>query len=125
MSGGETGPGVEKRVAHRHEMVNFVWFHLLGEDGASTGIEGVGKMVDLSETGVGIKVMNSTLANGNRVFLSITTDAETFCVTGRVAYSIVAENNYSRLGIQFEVVPPQYRLFLKSLGKKDEKGKTQ
>lgn len=101
--------GRERRQAPRLNLVNFVWFHVLGQ-----AIEGVGKMVDISTTGIGIEVTRA-IAKGQQVFLEIVTRRFNLSVLGEVMFSKSIEGGAHRVGIQFTVVQPNNRLILKEL----------
>ena len=109
----------QPRRDSRYPKVNFVWFHLLGKEGNAPDAEGICKMTDLSENGIGI-LLTTPLKRDSRIFLSINTKSENICLCGRVVYSRPVEEGFFRAGIEFEMVPPQHRMFLKLLGRKDE-----
>ncbi len=113
-SGGPSSASdMERRVATRHPLVHFVWFKLIEDDQAKTqdSPEGIAKLADISETGVGLHV-TTPIPVGKTAFIEIVTKKFSLSCIGQIVYARKANEKYHRIGIHFTIVPPNDRLLL-------------
>lgn len=103
----------------RVELNLFLWYRLLGdlqgsekshEEGIVEPVEGLARLVDLSKEGVGF-VSSKALPTGACVFLEITSPRGNLSAVGRIRNCVETGEQY-RIGILFEVIPPNDRSVL-------------
>ena len=112
-------PGREKRTSVRYHAVDLTWFKTLGvHSEAST--EGISKMCDLSEAGIGLH-LTQPLPVGELIFIEIASGKLSLSAVGRVMHQRETARGRYRIGVHFEVVPPNDRMALaKYFAKRDE-----
>jgi len=108
-----TSTGAERREAARHAITQFVWFKVIEEDPDKTkeSQEGISKMCDISETGVGLYT-TTPIGVGKTAFVEIRMGDFNISGVGQVAYSRKADERYYRIGIRLTIVPPNDRFLL-------------
>jgi len=111
---------VDRRRAVRHPTVLFVWYKILVEDpDPPEHFEGVSKTCDISSSGVGVFTA-WLLPVGKKVFLEIVTKEFNLSAIGRVVYARKIKDGYFRVGIEFEVMPPNDRTLFDNYYKENE-----
>ena len=118
LPGPESGPPAslsddERRRASRYALVHFVWFKVVEDDPGKTAgsLEGICKIEDLSETGMGLFATVQVPVGRNAFFEIVTRHFSLSCM-GRFVYSRKVDERYNRVGVRFSIVPPNDRLLL-------------
>jgi c-di-GMP-binding flagellar brake protein YcgR len=104
-----------RRRARRLRTVKFIWFKVLDPpEGLDPSLrEGLAHSCDLSLTGIGIYGA-SALPIGTKVFLEISTPDLQISAIGKIVYAQQkAGEGLYRIGVEFEVVPPNDLIELK------------
>lgn len=115
-------PHQERRQSARYLVVDFVWFTVIEENiDESHLLEGLSRMCDISKGGIGIYVTEK-LPLHKLVFLELAANKIRISAIGRIVNQRETEDGQYRVGIQFKIVPPNDRLTLARLWKKDDKG---
>jgi c-di-GMP-binding flagellar brake protein YcgR len=109
-------PGIseaERRRASRYALVHFVWFKVVEEEPDKTegSLEGVCKIADVSQTGMGLYA-TVAVPVGKTAFFEIVTRHFSLSCVGQFVYSRKADERYYRVGVRFAIVPPNDRLLL-------------
>ena len=77
-------------------------------------------MCDLSETGIGLH-LTQPLSVGELIFIEIASGKLNLSAVGRVIHQKATANGRYRIGVRFEVVPPNDRMALaKYFAKRDK-----
>ena len=105
-------PSREQRMAVRYKTVDLTWFKTLRVQ-PEKSVEGVSKMCDLSETGIGL-FLTQPLTVGELVFIEIASGKLRMSAVGRVVHQRETSPRRYRVGVNFEVVPPNDRMALAS-----------
>ena len=103
-------PGRDKRTSVRYHIVDLTWYKTLDVH-SETDSEGISKMCDLSETGIGLH-LTQPLAIGELIFIEVASGKLNLSAVGRIIHQQGAEKGRYRIGVRFEVVPPNDRMAL-------------
>jgi len=101
----------ERRRAKRLTLNEFIWYHVVDEDGGAASANGVCILVDISETGIGFCTAEP-LPIGATVFVEINTKEIEVSAVGRVVHTTFIATRHYRSGLRFESIPPNDRLML-------------
>ena len=105
--------GSDKRVATRHEYINFAWYKRV-DDSAMDSEEGVARSCDVSEGGVGM-VVTRKIPAGARLFMELISRAGRISAIGTVKHCTDVGNGQFRIGIGIVSVPPTDQLAWKQM----------
>ncbi len=105
--------GAPQRRSARKTMTRFVWYVSLETKADETHGQ-LAHTTDIAMEGLGF-FANHALPIGERLFCEITTPKHNISAVCRVVHCAVAPNGLYRVGVRFEVVPPNDRTVLERM----------